>query len=35
MTRQVVITGLGMITPVGKDVDSTWRGILAGTSGIR
>ncbi|PHX60999.1 MAG: beta-ketoacyl-[acyl-carrier-protein] synthase II [Actinobacteria bacterium] len=35
MTRQVVITGLGMITPVGKDVDSTWRAILAGTSGIR
>ena len=35
MTRQVVITGLGMTTPVGGDVESTWRAILAGTPGIR
>jgi 3-oxoacyl-[acyl-carrier-protein] synthase II len=29
----VVITGLGAITPVGKDVPSTWRALLAGESG--
>jgi 3-oxoacyl-[acyl-carrier-protein] synthase II len=32
--RRVVVTGLGMITPVGSDVDSTWENILAGKSGI-
>ena len=35
MTRQVVVTGLGMTTPVGGDVESTWQALLAGTSGIR
>ena len=35
MTRQVVVTGLGMTTPVGGDVASTWAGVLTGTSGIR
>jgi 3-oxoacyl-[acyl-carrier-protein] synthase II len=30
----VVVTGLGMITPVGNDVETTWRNILAGHSGI-
>jgi 3-oxoacyl-[acyl-carrier-protein] synthase II len=30
----VVITGLGMLTPAGNDVESTWRNILAGRSGI-
>lgn len=34
MTRQVVITGLGMTTPVGGDVESSWRTVLAGTPGI-
>src|SRR3954469_3534800 len=33
MKRRVVVTGLGAITPVGNDVESTWRAILAGTSG--
>lgn len=33
--RRVVVTGLGMLTPLGVDVDSTWSGILAGKSGIR
>ncbi|MCU5787837.1 beta-ketoacyl-ACP synthase II [Alloalcanivorax marinus] len=33
--RRVVITGLGMLTPLGADVNSTWEGILAGRSGIR
>lgn len=34
MTRQVVVTGLGMTTPVGGDVVSTWQNLLAGVSGI-
>lgn len=33
--RRVVITGLGMLSPLGADVASTWDGILAGRSGIR
>ncbi|WP_123631466.1 beta-ketoacyl-ACP synthase II [Salinisphaera orenii] len=32
--RRVVVTGLGMISPLGLDVASTWEGILAGRSGI-
>jgi 3-oxoacyl-[acyl-carrier-protein] synthase II len=31
--HRVVITGLGLVTPVGNDVDSTWAALLAGTSG--
>lgn len=31
--HRVVITGLGLITPVGNDVKSTWSALLAGTSG--
>ena len=34
-SRRVVITGLGMLTPLGADVASTWEGIKAGKSGIR
>src|SRR3954462_15242418 len=33
MKRRVVVTGLGAVTPVGNDVESTWRAILAGQSG--
>lgn len=32
--RRVVITGLGMVTGLGLDVESTWAGIVAGRSGI-
>ena len=35
MTREVVVTGIGMTTPVGGDVESSWRALLAGQSGIR
>ena len=34
-TPEVVVTGLGMTTPVGGDVASSWSAILAGQSGIR
>lgn len=33
MKRRVVVTGLGMVTPVGNDVATTWRGLLGGVSG--
>lgn len=32
--RRVVVTGLGMITPVGLNVEESWRNILAGVSGV-
>lgn len=32
--RRVVVTGLGMVTPVGNNVEDTWSSILAGKSGI-
>lgn len=33
--RRVVITGLGIICPVGLSIDTAWSNILAGNSGIR
>jgi len=33
--RRVVVTGLGMVSPVGLDVAESWTNILAGRSGIR
>lgn len=32
--RRVVITGMGMLTPLGNDVSSSWQGIQDGRSGI-
>jgi len=32
--RRVVLTGIGMITPLGATVEKTWEGIRAGRSGI-
>ncbi len=32
--RRVVVTGLGLVAPVGNDVASAWTSILAGRSGI-
>lgn len=34
MRRRVVITGIGMITPLGPSVASTWRGLTEGQSGV-
>jgi 3-oxoacyl-[acyl-carrier-protein] synthase II len=33
MSRRVVVTGLGALTPVGNDVDTTWRALVSGASG--
>ncbi len=32
--RRVVVTGLGAVTPLGHDVETTWEAMLAGRSGI-
>ena len=32
--RRVVVTGMGMLTPVGHNVEETWQNILAGVSGV-
>ncbi|HEX8161342.1 MAG TPA: beta-ketoacyl-ACP synthase II [Pyrinomonadaceae bacterium] len=34
MKRRVVVTGLGLVTPVGLSVESTWGSLLAGRSGV-
>jgi 3-oxoacyl-[acyl-carrier-protein] synthase II len=32
--RRVVVTGMGMLTPVGRDLESTWSSLLTGRSGV-
>ena len=32
--RRVVVTGMGMLTPVGLNVEESWRNVLAGVSGV-
>ncbi len=33
--RRVVVTGLGMVTSMGLDVPTVWKGLLAGQSGVK
>lgn len=33
-TRRVVVTGLGIVSPVGSDIDTAWANVVAGRSGI-
>ena len=34
MSRRVVVTGMGMVSPLGNDLASSWEGIVNGRSGI-
>ena len=34
MSRRVVVTGLGVTSPVGNDIDSFWKSLCSGNSGI-
>lgn len=34
MRRRVVVTGIGMINPMGHDVPTVWRGLKEGASGV-
>ena len=34
MSRRVVVTGMGAITPLGNDVQSFWEGRVVGKSGV-
>jgi 3-oxoacyl-[acyl-carrier-protein] synthase II len=34
MTRRVVVSGIGLITPVGNNLEETWKAIVSGESGI-
>jgi len=35
MSRRVVITGLGVICPLGNSAEKLWEGLTSGTSGVR
>jgi 3-oxoacyl-[acyl-carrier-protein] synthase II len=32
--RRVVVTGMGMVTPLGRDLETTWKALLEGKSGV-
>ena len=34
MSRRVVITGIGLVSALGIGTEPTWKGVLAGTSGV-
>ena len=34
-SRRVVVTGMGIISPVGNELESSWQNILAGRSGAK
>ncbi|HEY4118098.1 MAG TPA: beta-ketoacyl-[acyl-carrier-protein] synthase family protein [Byssovorax sp.] len=34
MRRRVVVTGVGVVCPLGNDVETTWKNLLAGRSGV-
>lgn len=34
MNKSVVVTGLGCVSPLGNDVETTWRNLVAGKSGV-
>src|SRR5436189_3064614 len=35
LPRRVVLTGLGLVTPLGLDLDAIWRALAEGHSGVR
>ena len=34
MERKVVVTGLGVISPIGNDVETLWNNVTSGVNGI-
>ncbi|MEP6921151.1 MAG: beta-ketoacyl-ACP synthase II [bacterium] len=34
MTRRVVVTGLGLVTPIGNTVETTWTALMSGRNGV-
>ena len=33
--RRVVVTGMGIISPLGNDVETFWKNLIAGKSGVK